>query len=119
MQFRFNVNFYIRQRDALLKRLRETGPFICGSLIEVEHGCGKKGCSCQKGKKHKGYYLTDKLKGRSRVIYISKGKVEEIRRWVEEYRYLKTLIRGVTKIQGTIIREYAREKKYFKGTRNY
>ena len=64
MIIRKNRSFYIRKRDALLKRLRKIGPFVSGSMVVVSRRCGNPNCHCATGEKHKSFYITYKVKGK-------------------------------------------------------
>jgi len=116
--FKLNRNFYIRKRDALLKKLKDTNAFINGSLVEVKVECGKK-CRCRKGEKHSSYYLTDKVNGKTRTVYVPDDLVDEVEKWVEEYQNLKELLQEITELQRVIIRKYVEEKKFQQKALNY
>jgi hypothetical protein len=110
MKFNRNINYYLRLREARLKDLRKTHPFIDGSLVDIPHTCGNPRCKCAKGSKHRGYYLTSKDKGRTRTQYVPVGMYEAVKSWTIEYRVLKHLIKEINIIQRMILRRYVKEK---------
>ena len=63
-----NSKFYIRMRDAKLKELQEIKPVINGSFVQIARVCGNKNCKCAKGAKHKSYYLTRTINGKTRTV---------------------------------------------------
>ena len=60
--------------------------FIRGSLVSMERCCGKKNCRCQQGEKHVSLYLSVKLDGKRRMIYIPSDMEEQTRRQVDAWR---------------------------------
>lgn len=99
------------RRDARLKRLAGLGPFVAGSLVEIEHRCGKPGCRCAKGQRHRAYLLTTKVKGKTKSIYIPKDLLPEVRKWTQEYRRQKSLTREISKLGWAIIHSYVPTKR--------
>lgn len=106
-----NRSFYIRKRDALLKRLRRVGPFVSGSMVVVSRRCGNPHCRCATGEKHKGYYLMYKVKGKTTAVYVPVDLVPEVKKWVREHRRLKRLIADISEQQKEVIRLYVRTKR--------
>ncbi len=96
--------------DARLKKLGKIGPFIAGSLYIKARACGYKNCKCTKGFLHESYYLTDKVNGKTRTVYIPREMEEEVKQWAAEYQRIKKIIEEVSNLQRVIIRKYATEK---------
>ncbi len=111
MRFQTNVKSYTMQRDARLKEIHAIGPFIAGSMVKIAHTCGNPNCKCARGEKHENYYLTYKVKQKTRTKYIPVDMEDEVRSWTSEYKRLKKLIEEVTELQRKIIRKYGEEKK--------
>ena len=80
-------NRFEKRRQACLKQLARTGPFVEGSLVGVQHP------SC----KHVAWRLTFKVKAKTRTVYVPVDMVQEVRQWTHTYRQLKKLIRAVTR----------------------
>lgn len=106
-----NRSFYIRKREALLKRLRKVGPFVSGSMVIVSRRCGNPNCRCATGEKHKSYYLMYKVKGITKAVYVPVDLVPEVKKWVREHRRIKRLITEISNQQKEVIRLYVRTKR--------
>jgi len=102
-----------RRRDALLKRLAATGPFMNGSLVRIQRTCGNTAhCHCGRGgPKHESLYLTCLEAGKTRTLYIPVDLEKEARRWSDDYRKLKVLIRQICELQRAIIRRHVLERR--------
>ena len=106
-----NIKFYQRMVNARLKKLSTIGPFIKGSLVKIPHTCGNKNCRCARGEKHQSYYLTYKVKQKTKTIYVPVDLVKEVEKWTKEYKHIKELMEEVTELQRIIIRKYVKEKR--------
>jgi hypothetical protein len=82
--------------DARLRQLTARGPLLGASLVQIGRHCGRPGCHCQTGTKHVSWYLTSKVAGKTRTVYVPKDLVEEVRRWVMEHRRLKGLMHEIS-----------------------
>ena len=58
--------------------------------------CGKAGCRCNQGEKHESLYLSVKIKGKRRMVYVPGDLEEEGRRCVEAYREVERLAEAVS-----------------------
>lgn len=65
---------------------------IAGSIVDMVHTCGKKGCKCTTGEKHVSPYLATRRKGKRVMISIPRHLEVEIRQAVENYKELIELI---------------------------
>jgi len=89
------------RRDALIRKIGATGPFIEGSLNAVRrHGC-----------REPGWQLTWKQRGKTRTVYVPMALVPEVKGWVKAHRQLKTLVRNVTAQSLAVIREYTARRR--------
>ena len=79
-----------RMRQARWRRLRRLGPVLGGSLVRMP--------------RHSSLYLTDKVKGKTRTMYIPLGRVEEAVSWNRSYKEAKQLLRDLSAIQREILR---------------
>lgn len=72
-----------RMEKSLLRPL----PMVPYALIEKYGECGKKVCRCHQGYLHGPYwYLSQHWGGKTRNIYIPKGKVERIKVLADRYK---------------------------------
>ena len=110
-----NINWLKRKREALLKELAATGPFVDGSIVKVRRKCGNKNCRCARGEKHECLYLMYKVKGITTGVYIPVDLEKEVKEWSQEYKRVKEIIREICRAQKSIIRRYVKEKRLKKG----
>lgn len=82
-----------RSRLAQLLHDRE---LIHGSVVSMSRACGKSACRCARGEKHESLYLSVKLKGNRRMVYVPAELEEEVRRCVEAYREVERLADAVS-----------------------
>jgi hypothetical protein len=80
-----------RAARARLAQLLHDHELICGSVVSMARTCGKKGCRCQKGEKHVSLYLSIKLEGKRRLVYIPAELEAEVSRRVAAYREVERL----------------------------
>lgn len=107
-----NIAWLTRRRDALLKRLRATGPFINGSVVLIARTCGNSDhCHCRRGPKHVSTYLTFAVAGKTQTIYVPVDLETDVRRWSAQYRDIKDLIREIGNVQREIIRKHVEERR--------
>jgi len=78
-------------RSRLLQLLSKE-PLVCGTAVVMSRRCGNKRCRCMKGQKHVSLYLAVRARGRRQMIYVPPEREESVRRWVETYREVKTLL---------------------------
>jgi hypothetical protein len=94
-------NRFEKRRQARLKELARTGPFVEGSLVGVQHP------TCQ----HVAWRLTFKVKAKTRTVYVPVDMVEEVRQWTHAYRRLKKLIREVTRNSLALIHGHVADRR--------
>ena len=88
-------------RDALIRKIGTTGPFVEGSLNAVK----RRGC------REPGWQLTWKQAGKTRTVYVPMDLVPEVKEWVAQHRKLKSLIRKVTAKSLAIIRNHTARRR--------
>ena len=59
---------------------------IKGSLVNLKHTCGKKGCKCYRGEKHISLYISRSRKGKTVMLYIPKSKEKYVKECVKRYK---------------------------------
>ena len=73
-------------REKLENSLFRPRKMIRASLVFLSNYCGKKDCRCKKGFPHGPYpYLSEKKKRKTRMTYVRKGTLYEIKAEAEEY----------------------------------
>lgn len=98
-------------RDAKLRQLRQVGPLVAASLCRRAVRCGNPQCRCADGQKHLSWCLTFKRHGKTRTVHVPRELVEEVRRWVKEYRKTKELVTQVSEQSMQIIRRHVRGRR--------
>jgi hypothetical protein len=73
--------------------------------------CGKSGCRCSQGEKHVSLYLSVKIKGKRRLVYIPASLEEEVRSRVDAYREVERLTQVVSEECVNRVLELKRERK--------
>jgi len=95
----------IRARDKLVGKLPVTGELLRGTLLEriVRH---TKDCpKCARGEGHRVFVLTVSYGGgRTRQISVRRERVEEVRRWLANYRELKEKIETICELNHDLLR---------------
>lgn len=89
----------LHQRDRLLTRLRRLcgSNLMRGSLSIVGRTCGKPACACvTEGKRHQARYLSVKLEGRTRLLYVPAAQEAEVREAIAVHRRMASLIDELT-----------------------
>lgn len=80
-----------RMRDARLRKLHDIGPCLAGSLVKFPN--------------HNSLYLTDKLQGKTRTIYIPLDRLEEVKVWNANHKKAKQLLDELSQIQRALLVE--------------
>ena len=95
----------IQAREKLLGKLPITGELLRGSLLErtVRHrtGCPK----CARGEGHRVFVLTVSYAGgRTQQFSVRRERVDEIRRWLDNYQKLKEGIEAICELNHDLLR---------------
>lgn len=78
-----------RMRQARFGRLRELGQVIGGSLVRFPN--------------HNSLYLTDKVRGKTRTMYVPLDYLGEVKRWNANHRRAKRLLAELSEIQRRLL----------------
>ena len=79
-----------RMRDARLRQLRRAAPLLAGSLVSLPG--------------HSSRYLTDKVAGKTRTLYIPLKHLAEVTRWNQEHKKVRQLVSELSELQRAILR---------------
>jgi hypothetical protein len=102
--------------DKRLKQLASDKPILAASLVECHRICGKAGCRCSRGHKHRVHQITFKASGqKSRSVYVPVDLTEEVRSWIDEHRRIKNLLAEISQLTMALIRTHATAKKRQRG----
>jgi hypothetical protein len=99
-----------------LKQLAPTGPLLAASLVQIAKHCGRAGCHCQTGgPKHVGNYVTCKVEGKTRTVYVPLDLLPDVRSWIDEHHRLKRLHLEITQLTLALVRTHAQHRKRKQG----
>ena len=94
----------LKARDKLLGKLPITGELLRGSLLErtVWHrtGCPK----CARGEGHRVFVLTVSYAGGTYAAVQRRERVDEVRRWLDNYQKLKEGIESICELNHDLLR---------------
>ncbi len=93
-----------RRRKSLEQRMRDLGPFMRGSVVELAMRCGNKNCHCAQGEKHKKIHFSVSMKGKTKMMYLGKGREPIARQYSESYKKLLEIIDEITVINMELLR---------------
>lgn len=84
---------------SLLSRLRQImspahPALLRGSLVQMNHPCGKSYCRCAKDKAywHLSWYVRQSVEGKARMKSIPKDQLSDVRLWVKNYQEARDLL---------------------------
>jgi hypothetical protein len=78
-----------QMREARLRRLRKIGPVLAGSVVEVPG-------------RHS-YYLTDKVRGKTRTVCVPEAMLSRVRELNENHREAKRLLAELDEIERALL----------------
>lgn len=93
-----------RKRSLLLKRIATLQDFVRGSVVLMKRPCAYPRCrKCARGERHESWVMTTSVKGRTRTVYLGRGRLEEGRRMTAQYGALMDLIEQVSDINRLLL----------------
>jgi len=104
-----------RMLQSRVQQVAARRPLLAASLVSFERRCGKPGCHCVSGEKHRGHQLTYNNRGKTRTVYVPVDFTEEVRSWIDEHRRLKALLQEISQLSLALVRSHAQERKRRKG----
>jgi hypothetical protein len=93
-----------QRRDALLTELRGLGNLMRGTIGEVGVKCGRPGCACAQGVKHRKVHLSVNLHGRTRSCYLGHEREALVAPLITEYERAWRLINDLTAVNLALLR---------------
>ena len=100
-----------RMSDSRVRRLQAHGPVLAASLVTIAKHCGRAGCHCQSGAKHRGHYLTYKEKGKTRTVYVPVDLIGEVQQWIGEHRRLKHVMQELSQLTLARVRTHVSSRR--------
>ena len=93
-----------RKKREKIRRLNENLDMLIGSVIVNYLKCGKD-CTCNKGKKHKKYYLSTKEGGKTNNLYLPPDAVKEAEEMSRRYKKVKTILQEISRLNYEALKE--------------
>jgi len=93
-----------KHRDGLLAELRRLGNLMRGSIGEVGVKCGRPGCACAQGLKHRKLHLSVNLHGRTQSCYLGHERAARVAPLIAEYERAWRLINDLTAVNLALLR---------------
>lgn len=85
-----------RKLRSRLAQLVGTRALIHATLNVRHVTCGKKGCRCAEGDRHRAVYLVSSAKGNKRQVFVPSRMEQEVREWVDNYRMVMELLEEIS-----------------------
>lgn len=98
----------VRSRLAQLVHLR---PLVRGTVSVRHMTCGKKGCRCAQGERHRAVYLSCSFKGKNRQLFVPQAMEDEVREWVANYHTLQELLEQLSEQAWQTLRARKEKKR--------
>lgn len=115
MRHRSHLPSQERAARSKLTQLLHDHPLIRGSLVTMARTCGHAGCKCYRGEKHLSTYLSVRLEGDRKMIYVPRELEDNVRAWVETHRETERLLDHVSQ---ACLTRFLERKKGEKGEEN-
>ena len=85
-----------RELRSRLAQLAGGKTLIHATLSVRQVTCGKKGCRCAQGKRHRAVYLVSSAKANKRQVFVPSDMEQEVSAWVENYHKVIDLLEQVS-----------------------
>jgi hypothetical protein len=92
---------HVLRRTAALRQIARIGPFLEGSLCSFS----RPGCSAP------GWHLTYKRKTKTITVYVPMDLVPEVKKWNQNFKLLKQLIRQVSRHSLALIHRHVASRR--------
>lgn len=81
-----------RELRARLAQMAHTLPMLRATLNERRLTCGKKGCRCSTGERHRALYAVSAREGKTRQSFVPQEREATVRQWVENFHRVRELL---------------------------
>ena len=93
------------KKETFLRKIGKAGDLMKGSLALTYRKCGKKGCKCEKGELHKGYFFSYRFKGKSYGLYVPENLVPKVKKLIDSWKELKGTVEKLTNLNAKLIKK--------------
>jgi hypothetical protein len=103
-RIRQQLGYLKKERNYLEYSLSRPYQMIPYCLVSLANICGKPLCRCKKGKPHGPYwYLSTKEKGKTKMIYLPKEKVEALAPLAQRYKEYQASLTRLRRLNQEIV----------------
>lgn len=88
------------QREAHVEELFGAETMVAGAFVKQGRTCGKPTCHCATGERHQARYLSRKIEGRTRMVYVPVGDEVDVVTKAERYRRFRQARAALIKLAG-------------------
>lgn len=92
-----------REHTRLVQRMLKSRGMVKGSVVTLARRCGKPGCKCNRGEKHKSKYLSISEGGKTRMVYLKPGMEIKVEEAAERYRRFRSARARLVKVQKEVL----------------
>jgi len=85
-----------RESRSQLKPLVSWQEFLRATLSLRYQLCGKPGCKCLRGEKHRTLVLIRKTDGKLEQLYVPRDQEATVRLWIKRYHHIQALLERVS-----------------------
>ena len=96
MKHRSHLPSTEREVRSKLAKMAHTHDFLCASIVNMARPCGRPNCKCAAGQLHHSLYLSIRVGGKRRMIYVPTRLEAAVRTAVDNHRALKELVRQLS-----------------------
>ncbi len=97
-----------REHARLIQGMLKSRGMVKGSVVTLARRCGKPGCKCNRGEKHKSKYLSISEGGKTRMVYLKPGMEMKVGEAAERYRRFRRARAQLVKVQKDILDSFNR-----------
>lgn len=101
----------IEQVKKAAAKIPKTTKIIKGSPVYLYRKCGKPGCKCVNGEKHKSLYLSRSVNGKTQMTYIAPQNEKEALHGVVKFKEIIALLDEISELNLQIMKAKRIEKK--------
>jgi len=92
------------QKQKLVEEMVRTTDLLIGSVVAYQLKCSKN-CTCNNGKRHTKFYLSTKVKGRTRNLCLTKESLCKARQMTDAHRQMKDLLQQLSQVNYQLLRQ--------------
>jgi hypothetical protein len=92
------------QKQKLVEELVRNSDLLIGSVVAYQLKCSKN-CTCNDGKGHTKFYLSTKVKGRTRNLCLTKEALSKARQMTDAHRQMKNILQQLSQVNYQLLRQ--------------